>query len=53
MPCFPRIGPVKATTPLSKLQARVEKHFKVVDEALREGYRPVKVRVGEAIMQIQ
>ena len=39
--------------PLSKLQARVEKHFKVVDEALREGYRPVKVRVGEAIMQIQ
>jgi hypothetical protein len=39
--------------PLSKLQARVETHFKIVDEALREGYRPVKVRVGEAIMQIQ
>lgn len=39
--------------PLLKLRDRVETHFKRVDEALREGYRPVKVRVGEAIMQIQ
>ncbi|MET1082879.1 MAG: DUF4062 domain-containing protein [Burkholderiales bacterium] len=38
--------------PLTKLQARVEEHFKIVDEALREGYRLFKVRVGEPIMEI-
>jgi hypothetical protein len=38
--------------PLSRLQARVEKHFKLVDEALREGYRPVKTRIGDPILEI-
>jgi hypothetical protein len=43
----------QAVPVLLKLQERVENHFKVVDESLRVGLAPVKVRVGEAIMQIQ
>ena len=43
-------GTAKAVRPLAKLQARVEEHFKIVDEALCEGYRLFKVRVGEPIM---
>jgi hypothetical protein len=45
-------GTADAVRPLVKLQARVEEHFKIVDEALRAGYRLFKVRVGEPIMRV-
>jgi hypothetical protein len=38
--------------PLTKLRESVEEHFKIVDEALREGYRLVKTRVGQPLMEI-
>lgn len=45
-------GGAQAVRSLTKLQTRAEEHFKVVDEALREGYRLFKVRVGEPIMRL-
>jgi hypothetical protein len=45
-------GTAGAVRPLAKLQARVEDHFKLVDEALCEGYRLFKVGVGEPIMNL-
>ena len=42
----------KVVRPLAKLQEGMEEHFKMVDGALREGYRLFKVRVGQPIMEI-
>ena len=45
-------GTSKAVRPLAKLQACVEDHFKLVDQALVEGFRLFKVGIGDPIMKI-